>query len=599
MRRRKDETWEEWAVRLLERHWKLVTLLVWLGFAAWFLFSKWTQIRWFGLTDTDDNMRMMQVRGLLHGQGWFDLRNYHMNPPFGANIHWSRLVDLPLAGLILLLRPFVGGPDAERAAVAIAPLIPYLLLLFSLALTARRLIDPRAYPVAFLALFFAGSTNGMFMPERIDHHGWQLALLSLSLAGIADPKRLRGGLTVGISTALSLAIGLEMMIYLAIAGVTMVLFWVDDDEQRERMRAYAIAIGGGTALAFLVFASYDNRNAVCDALSPVWLSDALLAGALLYVLSLLRPGDWKRRLLLALIAGAIVAAFHALMWPNCLQRLEGVSPEVEQLWLSHVKEARPIYRHGWRIASLVVALPITGLIGWGVLAWMRRRDRDLLRRILGVALPGIAASALLLWQTRTGPAAQMMAVIGAAALVWILVPLVWGAKSPVVRVLGAVVIIIAGAGAAVPFTLNFIKEPKPTAFQSAIGRANSLCGSLWGLRPIHHQPKGLVLTFVDLGPRLITVTHHDAITGPYHRNGAQIADVMNFWRGDAEQSHRIALKYHADYVLSCPNSSTTTIFMSEAPKGFYGQLQRGQVPKWLSPVELPKDSPYRMWKVVG
>ena len=106
-----------------------------------------------------------------------------MNPPYGANIHWSRLVDLPIAGLILLLRPVLGGAGAERWAVAIAPLLPYLLLLFSLALTARRLIDPRAYPLAFIAVFFAGSTNGMFMPERIDHHGWQLALLALSMSG--------------------------------------------------------------------------------------------------------------------------------------------------------------------------------------------------------------------------------------------------------------------------------------------------------------------------------------------------------------------------------------------------------------------------------
>jgi hypothetical protein len=39
--------------------------------------------------------------------------------------------------------------------------------------------------------------------------------------------------------------------------------------------------------------------------------------------------------------------------------------------------------------------------------------------------------------------------------------------------------------------------------------------------------------------------------------------------------------------------------MAETPQGFYAQLQRGQVPKWLTPVQLPKDSPYRMWKVVG
>ena len=56
---------------------------LWLGFAAWFVFSKWTDIRFFALGDTDDNMRMMQVRGLLGGQDWFDLRQYRLNPPVG------------------------------------------------------------------------------------------------------------------------------------------------------------------------------------------------------------------------------------------------------------------------------------------------------------------------------------------------------------------------------------------------------------------------------------------------------------------------------------------------------------------------------------
>jgi MFS family permease len=522
-----------------------------------------------------------------------------MNPPFGANIHWSRLVDLPIAGLILGLRPILGGPAAERWAVAIAPMLPYLLLLFSLALTARRLIDPKAYPFAFLAIFFAASTNGMFVPERIDHHGWQLALLALSISAIVDPKRVRGGLTLGISSALSMAIGLEMIIYLAVMGVVTVLVWVDDAAERNRLRAYAVSLGGATALAFLTFASYANREPVCDALSPVWLSDALLGSALMYLLAWLSPADWKRRLAIAFAAGAIIAGFHAFAWPHCLQRLEGVSPEVERLWLSHVKEARPFYRHGWRIATLIITLPITGAIGWGILVWMRRRDRELLPRVIGAALPGLAATLLLFWQTRTGPAAQMMAVVGCAALVWFLVPLFWNSKVPAMRIIGAALLFIIGAGAAAPFVLDFIPESPPTARDQAIGKANRLCGSLWGLRPVALQPKGMVFTFVDLGPRVITVTDDDAVTGPYHRNGQQIADVMNFWRGDADQAHRIAAQYRADYVLSCPMSSTTTIFAAEAPKGFYVQLDRGQVPNWLRPVSLPKDSPFKMWKVVS
>jgi len=595
----KEGDWERRALDWVGRNWKWLTVLVWLCVCAWWIFNSWSRIRWFGLGDTDDNMRIMQVRALLNGQGWFDLRQYRMNPPFGANIHWSRLVDLPIAGLILGLRPFLGGAAAERWAVAVAPMIPYLLLLFSLALTSRRLLGAVAYPLAFATLMFADSTNGMFSPERIDHHGWQLALLALSVSSIADANRVRGGLTLGISTALSLAIGMEMIIYLALAGAAVVLFWVDEPGERERLRAYALALAGGTAFSFLVFASYANRAPVCDALSPVWTSDLLLCGAMAFGLAWLTPGDWRKRLALAAAAGVIVAAYHALMWPDCLQRLEHVSPEVDRLWLSHVKEARPVYLHGWRIAVLICALPVTGAIGWAAMIWQSRADRELMRRSIGAAIPGVAASLLLLWQVRTGPAAQMMAVVGGAAIMWFLLPRFWTSKNSLALILGTVLVVVLGTGWAVPVVVGRIPEMPDTPRDKAIGKANRLCSSLWGLHAVALQPKGVVMTFVDLGPRLITVTHHDAIAGPYHRNGQQIADVMNFWRGSADQAHQLAAKYHANYVLSCPDSSTTTIFMSETPKGFYAQLQQGHVPNWLAPVQLPADSPYRMWKVVG
>ena len=597
MTERKDELWIDRAGKWLDRHWKWVVLAAWLLFCAWYVYDRWTAIRWFALGDTDDNLRMMQVRGLLRGQDWFDLRQYRLNPPVGADIHWSRLVDLPIAGLILALRPLVGGAAAERWAVGLAPLLPYLLLIFSTSLTVRRLVDPRAYPLAIAALIYAGSTNGMFMPERIDHHGWQLAFLALAVSAVADPRRIRGGLTLGLAAALSLSIGLEMMIYLAILAAAMVLFWIVDRSERERLGAYAIALGGGTAAGFLLFASHANRAAVCDALSPVWLSDALLGAALLYALAWLSPADWKRRLALAAAAGVAVAAFHALAWPHCLTRLEGVSPEVHQLWLSHVREARPVYRHGAQVAALILALPVTGAIGWLLMIWWNRSDREKIRRVAAAAVPGFAATALLFWQTRTGPAAQMLALPGAAALVWLLVPRVWSSNSSIVKIFGVSGVVVAGLGAAVPLAVDYLPQKKRTQREVAIERANRLCSSLWGLRPVALQPRGIVFTFVDYGPRLIAVTHHDSIIGPYHRNGQQIADVMNAFRGSEEQARALIAKYRSDYLLTCPNSSTTTIFMAEAPKGFYAQLQRGQVPDWLTPVELPKDSPFRMWRV--
>src|SRR5688500_9002813 len=123
MEERKDEfdNLPGWAQRIpgqLDRHWKWTVIAVWLVYCAIYLFTRSAAIDGFALGDTDDNLRMSQARALIAGQDWYDLRQYRLNPPEGANVHWSRLVDMPLAGLILLLRPFIGGAEAARWAVA-------------------------------------------------------------------------------------------------------------------------------------------------------------------------------------------------------------------------------------------------------------------------------------------------------------------------------------------------------------------------------------------------------------------------------------------------------------------------------------------------
>jgi hypothetical protein len=45
--------------------------------------------------------------------------------------------------------------------------------------------------------------------------------------------------------------------------------------------------------------------------------------------------------------------------------------------------------------------------------------------------------------------------------------------------------------------------------------------------------------------------------------------------------------------------SESTIYMAEAKKGFYVQLLNGKAPPWLQRITLPKNSPFRAWKVTG
>jgi hypothetical protein len=167
-----------------------------------------------------------------------------------------------------------------------------------------------------------------------------------------------------------------------------------------------------------------------------------------------------------------------------------------------------------------------------------------------------------------------------------------------VRVLGTVAGFLIVSGIAEQQAIGWIPQPPRKPAMKAVDRANGLCPTLWAMHPIAMVPKGYVLTHVDLGPRLITVTHHDAVAGPYHRNGQDIVDVMKAFRGTPEFAHAVVERRHVDYVLICPGMSETTVYAANARNGFYVQLVRGKVPAWLQPVPLPSDSPFRMWRVV-
>ncbi|HEX8482534.1 MAG TPA: AcrB/AcrD/AcrF family protein [Allosphingosinicella sp.] len=586
------------AMEGLERRWRWWVLLFWLVTSAVLLYMRWGAINGFVLNDTDDNLRMMQVRDLLAGQDWYDLRQHRLNPPFGADIHWSRFVDLPIAGIKLALAPLMGAAPAEKAAVAIAPLLPMLLAMTAVAATARRLIAPRAFGLAVAVLLCGHSVRGQWVPVRIDHHGWQLALLAVAVAGLVDRKRARGGMLAGAATALSLAIGLEMLLYLALLGGILVLMWVRDPEEARRLATYGASVAGGSALGFLLFASYANRAPVCDALSPVWLSVVAGGGAIAVLLTVLAPRSWPLRLCLAAAGGAALAALYALAWPHCLTRLEGASPELVRLWLGNVREARPLYMHGYATTVSVAALPVAGLVGYAVMLWRDRGDGERLVLWAATAGPALLAAALLLWQSRAGPAAQLLAVPGATALAWMVIA--WLFRSPylLVRVAGTTAIFLLVSGILVQQITSHFFPPKAKPGINVVNKANGLCPTLWALKPVARVPKGQVLTFVDLGPRLITVTHHDAVAGPYHRNGRDIIDVMRAFRGSAENARATVERRRIDYVLICPGLSESTLYSNQAKNGFYMQLVRGKVPSWLQPVPLPANSPYRMWRVV-
>ena len=583
----------------IDRHWMRYAMLAWLVVTIFCVGARWLQIQALGLGDTDDNMRLMQVRALLNGQDWFDLRNYYLNPPQGFDIHWSRIVDLPIAGLILILKPFVGVDQAEKLACGIAPLLPLSIAFIGLGATARRLIGRHAWMLALaLLVFVCVPTMLMFAPDRIDHHGWQLAMLSLTVAGLSDPQRARGGVLVGAASAVSIAIGLEMLPYAAMAGAIITLQWIWNRDEAPRVAGYAASLASGVALGYGGFASYANTVARCDALTPVYLTTLLAAGALLFVIVWINPQSRAARFGLAVAAGGAVIGVFAGFFPQCLGRPEQVSPELAKNWLNNVREAKPIYQHPFAQAFPISCLPVIGLVGAAVAAIRAIRERQ--PNMVGwaaVTLFTLFACLMLLWQARAGPAAQLLAVPGAAALIWIAVPILLDSPNIFVRILGPVAVVLFASGAFSGLAVQFIPGDKPDKRVATINRASGRCPYIGYMQQLNRYPSATIFSFVDLGPRIIATTHHKAVAGPYHRNGDAILDVQHAFGGSPDQFRAIAAKHGATLLLLCPNMAESTIYRARNPGGFYDQLARGTKFDFLEQLPLPKGSPLVLFRI--
>lgn len=593
------------------RHWKWLTFLIWIAIAVTMVATRWSAIHWLVLGDTDDNIRYVQVKDWLAGQGWYDLRQYRLDPPGGANIHWSRLVDIPLAGLMLFFRAFVDQGMADRLACGVAPLLPLLLLMLSLGFIGRRLAGPNGWLLAVLAPLAAQMGFGMYAPMRIDHHGWQLALALTMLAGVIDTNRLRGGIMAGVSSALSITIGMEMIVYLAAGGGLIALRWVFREGAERRMLPYALSLGGATSLCYLVFASTANREQVCDALSPIWVAvfGAASAGMVLLALAPLR--GWMARLGAGVIVGGAVALFFWLNWPQCLSPYQ-ISPELERLWLANIREAKPITAQAQSMVVPLLAIPLAGLIGLLWALWDARRDAERLWAWATVGLMMVFAIALLFWQLRAGPAAQLLAIPPAA----------WAAHRLVAAILtgsrrakiagGAGAALLVAIACAYPLYPQVVKlyqqatgktprpwRPSAVARNDAIKKANGRCRTQPALAVLDQLPPATIFTMVDLGPRLIATTHHSALAGPYHRNGATILDIHHAFDGPARDFRAIAAKHHAAYLLVCPWFPEGTIYQSRNPAGFYADLMRDKLPDWLVPVTLNTGMtlPYQLYRI--
>lgn len=549
------------------------------------------------LGDADDALRLQQVRDLLFGgQGWYDAVQHRFDPPRGTFIHWSRLIDLPLAAMILLLKPFIGLDMAELWARRLWPMIPILPLMAATGTVAARLGDARA---AIVAVLFAGigcSVINLFRPGRIDHHNVQLAATLVIFAAILTAS-VRAAALAGVVAALMLAVGMETLPYTVLACAIIVFRWASLGSDGVFLRCFFISFAVAS-LAFFALTVPPSRwlDPACDMISPVYLAPLLLAAASFAGLSrTCENRGATARMALSLVIGVAAVILVALIDPACLRGpLAKVDPRLYGIWLSDVGEARnvfEVYRTGPDVMFMAFALPLSGIVAGGYL--LTRRDE---RRgaILIALLLAIVSFLVALWQIRAAAFAAMFAIpLLAAALVRIADRL---QQRPIAWLVGLCVLVnpltlpligLAAGGVAV-------RTNPPSPAQAA---PSAHCTDPRDYRTLAGLKAGVVAAPVDMGSFIIASSAHSALAAPYHRNDAGIIDATLILTSSDETALAVARHRNVDYVVYCATSAAPDR-ATGGVTGLEARLQRGIIPAWLEPVSGNDRSRVQTYRVL-
>ena len=564
--------------------WALVALVL--------LVAGWSAIVARVLPDADDSMRLLEVRDWLAGQGWFDVAQHRLN---GGDfpMHWSRLVDLPLAAAIVLLRPLLGGASAEHVAVVVVPLLTLLAALALIASIARRLGgEPLVVPALLMAALSVPLTFQL-SPLRIDHHGWQIVLALAATRGLLAPASARSGVLTGGSLATLLTISLEgLPIAAAITGVA-ALAWVVAPARGTMLRCTMLTLTGGALLLHAATRGPGFWLPACDSVAPAWL--AVLGVATLGLVAagaIARFGPVARLAALGVVAAAAGATL-VLLAPVCLAGPFGTLPPlVYQVWYLPVLEGRPLWEQQPVWVAAAMALPVAGLIG-AARAW-RASTGEARACWAMLCLLLLAATLTAAAVSRAGATANALAAPAAAVWLAQLLARARAINRPVPRVAATLATLaLAAPGTLAAAALNAVPRRAAPAVQLS---HRPPCHDTSDMRVLGTLPSGIVFAPIDLTPAVLLDTPHRAVAGGYHRGAGAIARVITGFTADPATARAAIRAAHADYLAVCPGMQEMVAYRDRAPDGLWARLERGERFDWLRPV--PVRGPAMVWQVI-
>lgn len=570
-------------------------VLAWLAVCAILLLTALSRLSVGQFPDPDDVLRLVQVRDLLAGQSWFDPVQYRIDPPQGTPMHWSRLVDLPLYLVIAAFTPLFGQAVAEIIAVIAVPLLTFGIAAAAIGRLAWRLLGARAAIFAVLACGFLPALLFQFQPQRIDHHGWQIASIAVAVWAISWRSATRGGIVAGLAAAFGLSISLEVLPMAGALGGVLFLRWWLDHKQRHWLASYMAALSLGL-LAFYLGTRGPSLLEYCDAISPAHIGFFLVAAlGTLAIAKITRLRGFGLIVLFGIVGGLALGTFASIS-PTCLATpFARLDPVVDAYWYRQVLEGQPLFAQG---PTAFVPAMIQMLAALGAAFVLRQRSDQWARRWWTEYLLLLLAAVILsLLVARSLAFASILAAVPLGWLASSLLERIRSERAPIAKI-AAVLVFILLLAPMTPVTIAGKLAPAGSELavsQTSVGQSSCLIRE--EAPKLAALPESTIFAPLDVGPTILLKTDHAVVATGHHRAEAAMADVIKAFTASPDDARAIVAAHDADYIALCANLAEAGLYAHEAPDGLMARIRDGNPPPWLEPVAIGAAEQFRVYRV--
>jgi hypothetical protein len=543
------------------------------------------------LADPDDYMRLLQVRDLLAGQSWFDVTQHRMGLPDGASMHWSRLVDLPLAGLILLFDTVLPGNLAELWAMALIPLLWLLLALLALRDIAKSLELPPLATLLMLLLFpMFPLLPGNFAPLRIDHHTAQSVAAVVCGALLLHTGSRRAAIACGLAGALWTVVSIEALPMLVTLTGLYGLGWALNGDRS--LSRYLVSLTGGSAMLSLATRPLsDLTGPHCDVLRPGHIAAFAVATLVALWLQFIpeRTSKSGRLTALGLLPVAVIPVAFASLGSCATNPLGQLDPLLQTWWHAGVLEGLPVW-HQPPSMALVLAWTIAIIAAGWRLVHQQQRQSERWNLLAGLALVCGIYSLLI---AREGLAAQLLAIPFAALLLAHWLPLARAIPRAAPRIVATAAVIVL----CTPTFGSALVKPFDQAISGSATIASDSIPISCDYSALNRLPPSHIFTPLDRGPEILALTDHTVVAGPYHRNQARMVDVITAFTGRPAEAESIVRRNGASFVVACLGSTEILAYREARADNLANLLSTNHPPDWLLPVPEFNAGPLRAYRV--